>query len=151
MDFLIPVQKKRCLFHHPDSEVDGTVAAAIEEGLADKNGVVEPSVRTVLGCFELRSRTEIELRLSLFVLACVNETAVTDMDIHTIISTDAVDGFHFRTSVSLILQLIVCTTRKNRTFEFGTFERTSHDGDDHTVAMRGLTYGISTFALYFEV
>lgn len=141
----------RWLLHFPDAEADHALAVGSEEWLTDENGIVEPGVGAILWGFELRSGAEVELGIALFVLACADKATVTDVDVHTVIGTDAIDGFHFGAAMCLILQLVICSAWEDGALELRAFEGSAHDGDDHTVAMRGLSYRVGAFTLYFEI
>ena len=67
----------------------------------DEQCVVQPAVLAVGRGLELWCRLKIERRLAVSILSTGNDAAVAHVDIDVVVSLDAVDGFQFRTPLSV--------------------------------------------------
>ena len=104
-------------------------------GFTNKDGIVQPCILAVLRSLEYGCCTEIELIVAIFVLSRVNQAFVADMDVHAIIRLDTVNCLQFRTTMSIVLQLIVSTAWNDGTFHLGALECASHNRNDKTIAV----------------
>ena len=74
-----------------------------------KERIVHPGIGAVGRGFKLRCSTEIERRISVFVLSTANDAAVAHVDVDAIVGLDAVDGLQFRAIQGRVGQLVVGT------------------------------------------
>ena len=135
------ISNSQLSFYHPHIQRNAT-ALRRPVGLADEDGVVEPSVGTVVRCLKFRGALEIKRWAALGIRAGGDDTAIADMDVHTIVGADGVDGFNFCAFSIDAAHLVVCTTIEDGSLDVGAFKGATRNGDDVAFATWSVTHGI---------
>jgi hypothetical protein len=121
-----------CLLHHPNQE--GKAAIGWRTWLANEDGIVEEVVFASLWSLETWCGDKV-----CSVAIEKDESCVAHMDVYTVVGSDAIDGFYFRSMCVLVCQLVVSASTEYFAFEFGPFEGAACDGDDVALSACGFS------------
>lgn len=112
------------VYYLPDIKRNASGKAFVSHA-ADEDGIVQPVVLAVNGCFEMWAGVEIES-----VGARGDESVVADMYGDTVVGLDVVDGIDLGSAS--VAQLIVGATGKYGSLNLRSFESTTGYGDTLT-------------------
>ena len=129
------------LFYSPDIKNDALEGIGEIWG-TDEEGIVQPGIAAVGRSLELRGSLEIEGGIALGILVVVDDTPIANVDIYTIIRSDAVDSLQFRAMLRLVNELIISTTVDDGALDTRPLEGAASDRYDDALAVLCLPYPI---------